>query len=114
MHYSVPTETVILMEDQKFNYLLFCSGAFKLVKSLKGDRFFEHSPIGARVYEFHFAEWDHWSVIRCSPIAAEKLMLIRNHYNFPSSEEMIKELNNCRDYPESDLAVFGPESEESV
>ena len=59
MHYSVPTETVILMEDQKFNYLLFCSKVFKLVKSVNGDRFFEHSPIGARVYEFHFVDIVH-------------------------------------------------------
>lgn len=103
MHFSKANETVILMEDQKFLYLLFCSGVFDLVKSLDGDRFFEHAPIGARVYEFHFAEWDHWSVIRCSPIAAEKLMLIRNHYNFPSSEEMVKALNNCRAYPEASI-----------
>ena len=107
-------DTVTIIEDETFNYLLFCSGVFSLDKKDKGDRHFSHSPIGARVYEYHYSQWDHYAVIRCSPIAAEKLMLIRNHYNFPSSEEMIKELNNCRDYPESDLAVFGPESEESV
>jgi hypothetical protein len=103
MHHSVPTESVVIMEDQKFLYLLFCSKVFRLVKSIKGDRYFEHSPIGARVFEYQFSELEHWSVIRCSPIAAEKLMLIRNHYNFPSSEHMIKELNNCRDYPDASI-----------
>ena len=68
-------DTVTIIEDETFNYLLFCSGVFSLDKKDKqGDRHFSHSPIGARTYEYHYSQWDHYAVIRCSPIAAEKLM----------------------------------------
>lgn len=100
-------DTVTIIEDETFNYLLFCSGVFSLDKKEKqGDRHFSHSPIGARTYEYHYSQWDHYAVIRCSPIAAEKLMLIRNHYHFPSPEEMHNTLHKCEDYPDAMCLMF--------
>ena len=114
MHYSQREDVQILLENRYLLYLLFCSGSFELEKSINMDRHFSYSPIGYRTYEYHYSYWDHWAVIRCDSLAAEKLLLLRNSYHFPDEEQIDKELNSCKDWPDSDVAVYGPESEESV
>ena len=110
MHHSINKhieDVQILMENRYLLYLIFCSKCFELEKKLKGDRFFTYSPVGHyRVYDYHYAQWDHWGVIRCDSLAAERLLSLRNNYSFPDEEQITKELNSCRDYPESDAALY--------
>ena len=114
MHYSVEAPNyVIIVEDQKFNYLFFCSSLFEVEKKEKGELLLTYSPIGYRTYEYQFKPWDHHSVIKCDPLAAEKLMLLRNHYKFPSSDEMTKALDRAEKYPESMINLYPDWSEAS-
>lgn len=96
-------DRIKMMEDIKWNYLLFCSGNYQLEKKEKGDCSFISTPRTGLPYKVEYVQWDHWAMIICDSYAASRLMDMRRHYIFPKTEEMNHKLERCEAYPDNML-----------
>lgn len=97
------SDRIKIMEDTKWNYLLFCSGNFELDMKKKGDCYFTASPRSGKPYKVDYHQWDHYAMIICDSYAAKRLMEMRDDYYFPSQEEMNHQLERCEAYPDNML-----------